>query len=101
MNGDLRVTVADNGTGVPAGDKERIFERFQQSRTDHAGNITGNPQGTGLGLPICRQIVEYFGGRIWTEDRPGGGAAFIFTVPVARARRTGDGTITGSVEAAE
>lgn len=97
QNGDLRVSVADNGPGVPATDRDRIFERFQQSRNERVGNVTGNPQGTGLGLPICRQIVEYFGGRIWTRNRPEGGAVFIFTVPVARARRTG----SGAAEAAE
>ncbi len=44
--------------------------------------MTDKPQGTGLGLPISRQIVEYFGGNLWVESAPGAGANFIFTVPL-------------------
>ena len=44
--------------------------------------MTDKPQGTGLGLPISRQIVEYFGGNLWVESEPGAGANFIFTVPL-------------------
>ena len=47
--------------------------------------MTEKPAGTGLGLPISRQIVEHFGGRIWVESEPGSGASFKFTVPIARA----------------
>ena len=75
----LRVSVSDNGTGITAGNQSLIFEKFQQA----SDTLTDKPQGTGLGLPICRQIVEYFGGRIWVESRPGAGATFSFTVPYA------------------
>jgi len=74
----IRVTVRDTGTGIAEADLERIFEKFKQ-----AGNtLTEKPKGTGLGLPICRQIVEHHGGRIWAESRPGEGSAFIFTLPL-------------------
>lgn len=75
---ELVVTVEDNGLGVPAPLKEKIFERFHQSAF-----IGGNkPQGSGLGLAISRQIVTFFGGRIWAENMSAGGARFVFTLPV-------------------
>lgn len=78
-NGRLRVDVADNGAGIARADLERIFERFQQ-----AGNmLTDKPKGTGLGLPICRQILRQFGGEIWVTSTPGHGAVFSFTLPPA------------------
>ena len=67
----LRVDVKDNGVGIAKADQQRIFERFQQ-----AGNtLTDKPQGTGLGLPISRQILQRFGGKIWVESEPGKGAS--------------------------
>jgi Na+/proline symporter/nitrogen-specific signal transduction histidine kinase len=78
----IRVTVADNGPGIPANERKLIFEKFQQA----GGSPTDKPAGTGLGLPICRQIVTRFGGRIWVESGPGSGAAFHFTVPVVGAQ---------------
>ena len=78
----LRISVADNGPGIKEDDLQRVFEKFQQ-----AGEAaTHKPQGTGLGLPICRQIVEYFGGRIWAVSEAGQGATFCFTVPYGTAR---------------
>jgi len=77
----LCVSVADNGSGIPAGAEGRIFDKFEQADI----NRTSKPVSTGLGLPICRQIVEYFGGRIWVENRTGSGARFVFTVPFADA----------------
>ena len=74
----VRVEVEDNGPGLSAEECLVIFEKFRQG-----GNaMTDKPQGTGLGLPISRQIVEYFGGNLWVESRPGAGARFIFTVPL-------------------
>jgi Na+/proline symporter/signal transduction histidine kinase len=79
----LRVDVKDNGIGIAKHDQEKIFERFQQ-----AGNtLTDKPQGTGLGLPICRQILQRFGGAIWVESELGKGATFSFRIPVARSGR--------------
>ena len=73
-----RVEVADNGPGLSAEECELVFEKFRQG----GNTMTDKPQGTGLGLPISRQIVEYFGGRLWVESEPGQGARFIFTIPL-------------------
>ena len=73
--GELRITVADNGPGIPSDARGKIFEKFQQLPGPES------PQGTGLGLAISRQIVEHFGGRIWVETAPGGGARFVFSLP--------------------
>jgi len=80
-DGALRVSVSDNGPGVRAEDRKVIFEKFRQ-----AGDVmTDRPQGTGLGLPISRQIIEHFGGRLWVESGPGQGARFVFELPRARS----------------
>jgi Na+/proline symporter/signal transduction histidine kinase len=72
----LTVEVQDNGRGVPDGQQASIFEKFHQG-----GDATHRPQGTGLGLPISRQIVEHFGGRLWLRSAPGKGACFAFELP--------------------
>ena len=71
-NGFALLTVSDCGSGVPAKDKERIFDRFCQIQ--RGKKMAG--QGVGLGLAICRNIVEAHQGAIWVEDRPGGGSVF-------------------------
>lgn len=76
--GQVRVEVSDNGPGLTADECNVIFEKFRQG----GNTLTDKPQGTGLGLPISRQIVEFFGGNLWVESRPGDGANFIFTVPL-------------------
>jgi len=70
------VEVCDNGPGVAAAQQRTIFEKFRQG-----GDATNRPQGTGLGLPISRQIVEHFGGRLWLKSTPGQGASFGFELP--------------------
>jgi signal transduction histidine kinase len=60
-------------------DQHIIFEKFRQA----GDTLTEKPQGTGLGLPISRQIVEHLGGRLWVESTPGKGATFAFALPVA------------------
>ncbi len=72
----VKVEVLDNGPGVPATERELVFEKFRQG-----GDARARPQGTGLGLPICRQIVQHFGGRIGVDEAPGGGARFAFWLP--------------------
>jgi two-component system sensor histidine kinase KdpD len=72
----VRVVVEDTGPGLP-GDPERLFEKFQRGRDE------GNTGGAGLGLAICRAIVNLHGGRIEAARCPGGGARFTFTLPVA------------------
>ena len=72
----LQVSVHDTGIGVPRDQLERIFDRFYQVD----GGANRLYKGTGLGLTICRHIVEHHGGRIWAESEPGHGAAFVFTL---------------------
>jgi len=84
--GMLWVTVRDNGRGLSESEREVVFERFRQV----GDTLTDKPKGTGLGLPICRQIIEYFGGRIWIEAARGGGALVTFTVPCVGMARDGD-----------
>lgn len=74
----VQVRVTDNGPGIGPEEKEFIFERFRQG----GNTLTDKPKGTGLGLPISLQIVEYFGGRLWVESEPGQGASFIFELPL-------------------
>jgi signal transduction histidine kinase len=75
-DGGATVAVHDNGPGVPPAQQELIFEKFRQG-----GDENHRPQGTGLGLPISRRIVEHFGGRMWVESTPGQGATFSFYLP--------------------
>lgn len=70
--------VADTGPGIEAGDMPHLFDRFWQARK------VGR-QGTGLGLPIVRGIIEAHGGRIWVESQVGVGSTFFFTLPLARS----------------
>ena len=71
----LVVEVADRGPGLPGEDSQRIFEKFYRAPA------SANRSGVGLGLAVCRGIVELHGGRIWAENRVGGGAVFRFTLP--------------------
>ena len=92
--GFLRVDLKDNGIGIAKADQQKIFERFQQ-----AGNtLTDKPQGTGLGLPISRQILQRFGGEIWVESEPGKGSTFSFRVPLSQL--VAEGAVTFEREAA-
>ncbi|HTC20377.1 MAG TPA: ATP-binding protein [bacterium] len=72
----LRVEVADEGPGLATGNEKKIFEKFYQ------GSLGGPKGGVGLGLAICRGVVEAHGGIIWAENRPQGGAVFCFTLPL-------------------
>jgi two-component system, OmpR family, sensor histidine kinase KdpD len=72
---ELRLVVADRGSGLPPGQEEKIFEKFYQGRP-------GTARGAGLGLAICRSIIEAHNGRITAKNRPDGGAEFSFTLPV-------------------
>ncbi len=71
------VAIQDNGPGVTVEQQSLVFERFRQG-----GDASNRPQGTGLGLPISRQIVEHFGGRLWLESSPPDGARFLFSLPL-------------------
>ncbi len=67
--------------GISAADQPKVFEKFKQV----GDTLTDKPKGTGLGLPICREIVEHHGGRIWVESDLGKGSTFSFVVPVKLA----------------
>jgi signal transduction histidine kinase len=82
---EVRVSVTDNGPGIQTEDQEVIFDKFRQGSAT-TDVLTDKPQGTGLGLPISRQIIEYFKGRLWVESTRGAGARFVFTLP----RQAGD-----------
>ena len=78
LNGEaqVEVSVSDRGTGIPNDKIKDIFKTF----------YTTKQQGTGLGLSITRTIVETYGGKIWAENRAGGGAVVRFTLPLVKAR---------------
>jgi signal transduction histidine kinase len=76
---DVTITVHDAGRGLPPGDLERVFEKFY--RAD--GSDAQAAYGYGLGLYVCRRLIEAQHGRIWAENALDGGAAFSFTLPVA------------------
>ena len=76
---EIVVSVSDTGVGIAEADHEKVFEQFGQA----GDTLTDKPRGTGLGLPICREIVEHHGGRIWVDSELGHGATFSFTLPVA------------------
>ena len=74
---EATVTVADRGSGIPADELPKLFQRFYRA----AGNVT--PHGLGLGLYNSRLIVEHHGGRIWAQSASGAGSSFGFALPVA------------------
>jgi two-component system, OmpR family, sensor histidine kinase KdpD len=85
IEGFVEISVADRGPGLPEGDEIRVFEKF------YRGKHRGDRGGVGLGLPICRGIVEVHGGRIWAERREGGGVVFRFTIPMEGSAPRVDG----------
>ncbi|MBK6654775.1 sensor histidine kinase [Zoogloea sp.] len=82
----LRVDVRDNGPGLTPEEQLVVFEKFRQG----GNTMTDKPQGTGLGLPISRQIVEHYGGRLWVESAAGEGACFSFLMPCGKSTETKD-----------
>jgi two-component system, OmpR family, sensor histidine kinase VicK len=78
-DGNLRVTVEDEGLGIPVMEQAGIFDKFK--RLDP--NLTRGVGGTGLGLYICRELVHQMGGRIWVVSEPAKGSAFSFELPWA------------------
>jgi signal transduction histidine kinase len=75
-DGRVEVAVADTGPGIDAADLEKIFEEFEQASDGRQA------EGTGLGLPLSRKLVELHGGSLWAESTPGRGSTFRFTLPI-------------------
>ncbi len=84
---EVEVAVHDSGPGIPPDEQALLFERFSQ--TSSGKSVQG---GSGLGLVICRHLVEAHGGRIWVESEPGRGTCFTFRLPRNRPRQTASGT---------
>jgi PAS domain S-box-containing protein len=78
QNNDVVVSVIDTGIGIAPKDFPKVFDKYAQI----GEHLTSKPKGTGLGLPICKFIVESHGGRIWFVSEPGKGSAFSFSLPV-------------------
>ncbi len=78
-NSEVIVSITDTGIGIDKKDYAAVFEQFKQVGGD---TLTDKPKGTGLGLPICKEIVEHHGGRIWVESEPGKGSTFSFAIPL-------------------
>jgi signal transduction histidine kinase/DNA-binding response OmpR family regulator len=76
---EIITSIKDTGIGIAKKDQSLVFEQFKQIGGD---TLTDKPKGTGLGLPICKEIVEHNGGRIWLESEPGKGSTFSFALPV-------------------
>ncbi len=80
----MAVVVRDTGIGLAPEDHDKIFEKFKQV----GDPLTNRPRGTGLGLTICKEIVEYHGGRIWAESTLGLGSTFVVVLPALAAPTT-------------
>jgi two-component system sensor histidine kinase KdpD len=74
------ISVADRGPGIPQADLERVFDKFY--RVLHRQHLAGYPMGSGLGLAVCKGLVEAHGGRIWAESRDGGGLIVFVVLPL-------------------
>lgn len=76
----LVVSITDTGIGIAPEDQAKVFEKFKQA----GDTLTDKPKGTGLGLPICKEIVEHHGGQLWLESQVGVGSTFSFSLPIQR-----------------
>ncbi|MGB9617591.1 MAG: sensor histidine kinase, partial [Desulfomonilaceae bacterium] len=88
MDGSVSVSISDQGPGIDPRYHEAIFEKFFQISSD--GDAPLHKGSAGIGLAICKGIVEAHGGRIWVESRPGLGSTFVFSIPIGdiHERRT-------------
>jgi signal transduction histidine kinase len=81
VGGMVELAVADRGCGIPLALRENLFSPFFSTK----------PEGMGMGLNICRSIIELHGGHLWVEDNPEGGSVFCFTLPVEEGRMKDEG----------
>jgi signal transduction histidine kinase len=77
-NGEIIVSIQDQGIGISPAYHALVFEKFGQVEN----TLAGKPKGTGLGLPICKEIIAHHGGRMWLESAPGQGSTFYFSLPL-------------------
>ncbi len=77
----ILISIADRGPGIPPADIERIFDKFYRVLSTQNKAVRS---GSGLGLAVCKGLVEAHGGRIWAENREGGGTIFFFTLPITK-----------------
>jgi two-component system sensor histidine kinase KdpD len=84
---NILVSISDYGPGIPVEDLDHIFDKFYRVLGTRRTN--SSTMGTGLGLAVCRGLVEAHGGRIWAENRRGGGAIFRFTLPLTTEEERG------------
>jgi len=84
--GGVRVAVGDDGPGVPPDALELIFDRYMRLEREARSSVVGS----GLGLPIVREIVRVHGGRVWAQNAAGGGAVFTVELPLAAERVDAD-----------
>ncbi len=89
--------VADTGIGIPAEHHETIFQEFSQVENP----LQDRHRGTGLGLPLCRNLAALLGGRLWLESEPGLGSRFFFEIPVVYMGEAKDAAVTGGLPAPE
>lgn len=87
MGAELQVSVADQGTGIPAEDLGKVFDRMYRVEQ----RVSPDVKGVGLGLAICKGLVEAHGGRIWAESKVGRGSTFYFTLPLDTEGRRNHG----------
>jgi signal transduction histidine kinase len=81
-DGVVTVSVRDRGPGISRAEQTKLFQKFSRLGSDGSHS---QPRGTGLGLFICKSLVEAWGGKIWVESAPGRGSVFSFTAPAADA----------------
>ena len=89
QDGGIVVGITDTGIGIALEDYDKVFEQFKQV----GDTLTDKPKGTGLGLPICKEIVEHHGGKIWLESKLGTGSTFYFMLPLAKQVEKAGGPI--------
>jgi signal transduction histidine kinase len=79
QNGDVIISVADNGPGIPQQEQMRLFEKFYRAQQRGTENV----KGSGLGLAIVKSVAERHGGRVWCRSQAGQGSTFYLLLPLA------------------